>query len=179
MRALTRANSSASWRFFLRSASRAACCTAVTECVEDCDSGVVVAFCLPLAVEEDVETGTDTDGVGRKGATGSNAPYKSSSASLGVIDWAGSGVVAGGVITCAALEPGMGLAPRTFRTALMKSLWVTSLLSCTCSRPFCMTMKVGMLSIAQNAPRKPASVDPASMRRRIAFWTRRLDIWSC
>jgi hypothetical protein len=144
--------------------------------VDDCESGVAVAFCFPLAVEEAVGTGTDVDGIGREGATGSDVPYKSSPTSLGVVARVDSGVVAGGVVTCAALEPGIGLAPRTFRTALTKSLCVTSLLSCTCSLPFCMTMNVGMLSIVQKAPKKPASVDPASMRRRTAFWTRRFDI---
>lgn len=88
----------------------------------------------------------------------------------------GSGVLAGDVATGAVLEPGSGLAPSTDRIALMNSFCVTSFFSCVCSCPFCMTTNVGGLVISQKAARNPASVEPASRRRRTAFWASKLDI---
>lgn len=73
----------------------------------------------------------------------------------------------------------MALAPSTIRIALVNSFCVTSLFNCNRSCPFWMKTSDGVLSIVQKAARKPASVEPASMRRRTAFSARRFDICSC
>ena len=75
----------------------------------------------------------------------------------------------------AALEPGIGFAPSTRLIELIKSSFVASLLSWTCSCPFWMTTKVGTLEMSEKAARKPASVEPASSRRTTAFWASRFD----
>lgn len=120
MRAFTRASSSASSRFFFRSASRASCCALLADAEEvlGFDAGAGVALCLPFVFDG----GVGTAGVG---IDGSLVPYKSSSAAVFV--WGGD--------VGATLEPGMGLAPSTFLTELIKSFLLTLLFNCTCSCP--------------------------------------------
>jgi hypothetical protein len=131
MRAFIRASSSASSRFFLRRASRASCWALLA----DADAVVEVAsgaLCLPFALDDGAEAATGAEGVGIEGSGG---PYRSSSAS----SFVGSGVLVcggGGGEVGAGLEPGIGFAPNTRRIELMKSSFVTSLLSWTCNCPF-------------------------------------------
>jgi hypothetical protein len=58
MRALTRARSSASCRFFFRNASRASCCAFVAAGLGVFEWEVVVAFCLPFALAEGAGAGS-------------------------------------------------------------------------------------------------------------------------
>lgn len=164
MRAFTRASSSASSLFFFRKASRASCCALLTDPddVVGFDAGADVAFCLPFAFVEGV--GATATGSARIGGEGSSAPYRSFSAAAVVV-----GLSDGSCVVGAGVEPGMGLAPRTRRIELIKSFLVTLLLSCTWSCPFWMTTKVGISARSEKAARKPASVEPASSRKRTAF----------
>jgi hypothetical protein len=171
IRAFIRASSSASSLFFFRRASRASCWALLADAdgVVGVESG---ALCLPFALDDNVGTAT---GAEEAGIEGSEGPYRSSSASVFVGLSLGSGVFVCGGEVGAALEPGIGFAPSTRRIELMKSSFVTSLLSWTCSCPFWMTTKVGTLEMSEKAARNPASVEPASSRRTTAFWTSRFD----
>jgi hypothetical protein len=122
------------------------------------------ALCLPFALDDSVGAATAAEG-----------PYRSSSASVFVGLSLDSGVFVCGGEVGAVLEPGIGFAPSTRRIELMKSSFVTSLLSWTCSCPFWMMTKVGTLEMSEKAARNPASVEPASSRRTTAFWTSRFD----
>lgn len=127
MRAFMRASSSASSRFFFRRASRASCCALLVDVEEAVgfDAGAGAALCLPFVSDGGV-------GAAGTGIDGSLVPYKSSSAAVFV---RGSGVLAWGGDVGGTLEPGMGLAPSTFLTELIKSFLLTLLFNCTCSCP--------------------------------------------
>ena len=77
---------------------------------------------MPWDLAEGVEVVVVARGTGTYGTARPESPYKSSSASAGATEGSGSGVFACGVDGCAGLDPGMGFAPRTLRTALMNSV---------------------------------------------------------
>ena len=170
IRAFIRASSSFSSCFFFRRASRAACCAVDTEDLSGLGSGGF-AFCLPFAFEEGGSIG-DTGMCSCCSTASSRGGGRSSSrvGDAGLVVAAGS---SGGDVAADAFAVGIGAAPSNFRTLLTNSSSLTPLDICSCSCPLCMTTKVGVFEMGQNAARKPASVEPASSRRTTAFCSRR------